>query len=416
MGVKQDLVEKRNELEAKQKKLGDVMKEAGDDIDMSKVTLLEGTNDEKVKKIREMNDELSELSEKVEDMVKAVNAAEAVKKFNVNEQDVKGGVQFPAKDNGEPLTLGEMFVKSEFYKDGKYVKGMKGKDVFLPDVDLKTLMTTSAGWAPETIRSGRVVDYATRPIQVIDTIPPGRTNQTAVVYMEETTFTNNAAEVNEGLTSTNYYGEAALVLTERTSNVRKIGVWLPVSDEQLEDVEQMQGYLNRRLSFMLRQRLDSQILNGDGVAPNLSGILNTSGIQTFARSGDAFDAIYDAAKRVRVTGRAQPTSFYVHPNDWQSIRLARTNDGLYILGNPNESGPDRIWGLLVVETDAVPENTVLVGDTLNFIELVEKRGIEVKITDSHDVYFIQGKQAIRADMREALPIYRPAAFCSITSF
>jgi HK97 family phage major capsid protein len=415
MGLKQDLVEKRNELEAKQKKLGNIMKQAGDDIDLSKITELKGSNDEKLAEIRKMHEEINDLGTKVDDLVKAVNAADAVKKFNVDEQDVNGGMQFPEGKSGKPMTLGEMFVKSELYKDGQYVKGMKGKDIFLPDVDLKTLMTESAGWAPETIRTGRVVDYATRPIQVIDTIPGGRTNQTAVVYMEETTFTNNAAEVAEGLTSTNYYGEAALVLTERTSNVRKIGVWLPVTDEQLEDVAQIQGYLNRRLSFMLRQRLDSEILVGDGSAPNLSGVLNTSGIQTFAKSGDVFDAIYDAAKRVRVTGRAQPNTFYVHPNDWQPIRLARTNDGLYILGNPDQPGPSRIWGLMVVETDAITENTSLVGDTANYIELVEKRGIEVKITDSHDVYFIQGKQAIRADMRVALPIYRPAAFCAITS-
>ena len=49
-----------------------------------------------------------------------------------------------------------------------------------------------------------------------------------------------------------------------------------------------------------------------------------------------------------------------------------------------------------------------------FSELAERRGIVVKITDSHSTYFIEGKQAIRADMRVAFMIYRAAAFVDVT--
>lgn len=47
-------------------------------------------------------------------------------------------------------------------------------------------------------------------------------------------------------------------------------------------------------------------------------------------------------------------------------------------------------------------------------ELVSRRGIVVKISDSHSDYFVSGKQAIRADVRVALIFYRPAAFCTVT--
>ena len=276
---------------------------------------------------------------------------------------------------------------------------------------LKPLFQTSAGWAPESIRTGKVVEYATRPIQVIDIIPPGNTNDTSIVYMEETTFTNAATEKAEGGT----YGEATLVLTEKTSPVRKIPVFIPVTDEQLEDEAQAQSYLDTRLVFMIRQRLDSQILVGDGIAPNLTGILNVSGIQVQAKGADPTpDAIYKAIVKVRVTGRAVPNVVVIHPNDWQDIRLLRTADGIYIWGNPSEAGPERIWGLPIVQTDAETENTGLVGDFANFVQLFEKRGIEVKISNSHSTYFVEGKQAVRADIRVALPTYRPAAFCTVT--
>jgi len=415
MGVKQDLVEKRNELEAKRDKLGKVIKEAGSDLDMSKVTSLEGDSAQKVEKIRAMNDEINDLAKQVDTLVATVKAAEEAERFEKQAaESVRQGLPFPdGKEKGQKLSLGEQFTKSGAYNEKGEI--MLNKAVNL-DVDLKTLMTSAAGWDPENVRSGRLVDYATRPIQVIDIVPAGRCSGDAVVYMEETTFTNNAAEANEGLTSTNYFGEAALALTQRTSNVRKIAVWLPVTDEQLADVPQIQSYINRRLPFMLRQRLNYQIINGDGSAPNLSGIINTSNVQTFARSGDVFDTIYEAAKKVRVTGRAMPNAMIIHPNDWQGIRTARTDDGLYILGNPDQPGPSRVWGLLITESDACPENSPVVGDFNNHIELAERQGIEIKATDSHDKYFIQGNVAIRATVRVALPIYRPAAFCYITSF
>ena len=285
------------------------------------------------------------------------------------------------------------------------------------DIELKTLFQTTidgvgAGWLPETTRNGRLVEFAFRPIQVIDVIPGNTTNQAAIVYMEETTFTNNAAETAEAGT----YPESALALTEKTSPVRKIATWIPVTDEQLEDVDQVRGYLNNRLPFMLRQRLDSQIINGNGTAPNLKGFLNVSGIQTQAKGADPTpDAIYKAMVKVRIAGRANPSAVMVHPTDWQNVRLLRTADGVYIWANPTDAGPARIWGLPIVETDAFSSaGTALVGDFANFTELTTRRGVDVQISNSHSTFFVDGKQAVRADIRVALTVWRPAALCQVT--
>jgi len=407
------LVQKRKELEAKQQKLHEVFEQAGDNLDLSKVTVLEGDTKAKAEKIRAMNDELADLAKEVENLAAVEIAAQQAK--NRKEGGAGSGIVHPGggepdRKGGRVKTFGELFVESDAYKF------RAEKKMAELDIELKTVMSTGQGWAPESTRIGRIIEEQVRPIQVTDLIPLGQTGQNAIVYMEETTFTNNAAEVAESTqAAAATYGEAALALTEQTSNVRKIGVWLPLSDEQLEDVPQVRSYVDARLRFMLRQRLDSQILVGNGTAPNLEGINNVSGIQTQAKGSDPTpDAIYKAMTLVRVTGRAMPGAVIMHPNDWQDIRLLRTADGVYIWGNPSEPGPERIWGLPVAQSDAQTENTAVVGDFANFSMLFERRGIEVKITDSHDTFFINGKQAIRADFRVALVWFRPAAFCTVT--
>lgn len=192
-------------------------------------------------------------------------------------------------------------------------------------------------------------------------------------------------------------------------------MFLPVTDEQLEDEPQVRGLIDNRLRFMVRQRLDSQILVGSGTGVNLTGILNTAGIQTQAKGTDPVpDAVYKAMVKVRVTGRAMPNAVVMHPNDWQDIRLLRTADGIYIWGNPSDAGPERIWGLRVVQSDAETENTGLVGDFANHSELAVRRGVDVQVSNSHGTFFVEGKLAIRADMRVALIVYRPAAFATVT--
>ncbi len=396
-------------IELKQKELGTIFAEAGPNIDFAKVKSVKGSTREIAAHVRELNDELTDLSKERDDLVGAQKAYE--RQQNV---DTKGGREGGAEPGdrlgyGRPemKSLGQHFVESQAYKGRQ---GMIGPQATI-DVELKTLMTTAAGFAPESTRTGKVVDFATRPIQITDLIPQTTTSQAAVKYMEETTFTNAAAETAEG----NPFPEAALAYTERSSIVRKIPVFLPVTDEQLEDEPQIRGLIDNRLMFMVRQRLDGQLLVGSGVAPQLTGILNVAGIQTQAKGTDPVpDAVYKAIVKVRVTGRAMPNATVFHPNDWQDIRLLRTADGIYIWGNPSDAGPERIWGLQVVQSDALTENTGLVGDFANHSELSVRRGVDVQVSNSHGSFFAEGKLAVRADMRVAFIVYRPAAFATVT--
>jgi HK97 family phage major capsid protein len=404
------LKEAQEKLEAKRKELGTIFAEAGPEVDFDKVKSISGNPFEKAAVVRKLNDELTDLGKEYDNLKGVQRAADNVKTAGAGEGGAEAG-DGARRDgySGKPSrkTFGEAFTASDAYK---LKSGRTGPESTL-DIDVKTLMTTVAGWDPEEVRNGKVVPFATRPIQVADLFPQTETTQSAIQYMEETTYTNAAAEIAEAGT----FPEAALALTEQTVLVRKIAVFLPVTDEQLEDEPQVRGYIDNRLPFMIRQRLDSQLLVGNGTAPNLRGLLNISGIQTQAKGSDPTpDAIYKAIVKVETTGQAMANGVVMNPSNWQDIRLLRTADGIYIWGNPSDAGPERIWGLQVVRAQAETAGTAIVGDFQNFSELSIRRGIDVQVSNSHSTFFVEGKQAIRADMRAALVVYRPAAFCTVT--
>lgn len=372
---------------------------------------------EQLDDVKARNAEINDLAKQIEDLQAADEIfqknAEAMRASNrpanqlpIGEQKNDGGRQQPR----EVKSLGQLFVESREYKERRGIKGLEVKLNEFDFLEVKTLMETGAGFAPQSIRTGKVVEYAHRRPMVADIIPQSTTEQAAVVYMEETTSTNAAATRSEGGSA----GESALVYTERSVAVREIATFLPVTEIQLEDVGQARSLIDNRLMTFLDLTEEVQLLTGDNNAPNLNGFL-TAVSQSQAKGSDPVpDAIYKGMTLVRRTGMAEPSAVVIHPNDWEAIRLLRTTDGIYIWGSPAEAGPERVWGLPAVITTAETENTALLGDFQLYSEIFRRRGANIKVSDSHSDYFIKGKLAIRADKRVALAIYRATAFCKVT--
>lgn len=414
------LVEARAKHAAKQTEMKAFLDSAkvGNELNAEKIKGLNLTNASFAEKVRAMDAELNDLFDEakaiadVEEIGKRREIA-AGSKANQIVHDEPGQKN---DDKGETPSIGKAFVESDAYKLGLSVgKGSVGPASDLRDQGLgvKTLMSTSAGWAPQAVRTGVVIPDEQRPPEIVDVMNVIPTNQNAYVYMEETTFTNNADFVTEGISTT--WGEAALVFTERSITIRRIGVYLPVTDVQLEDIEGIEAYLNQRLPFMVRQQMDADIIAGTGTAPEYAGLSNATGLQTVAKAGGEtrFDTAHRALTAIRVTGRANPSHYLLHPNDWEAYRLTRTADGIYILGNPADTAPMRLWGLPVVASTALTENTGYAGDFRTYAYLVEKRGMDVQV-GWYNTQFLDGSKSIRADVRVAPVFQRGTAFCSMT--
>ena len=371
-------------------------------------------------KIKGLNEELAGSLEelKIEESKAANEKAMEINDEVVNELPVVEEAPAGVK------TIGEQFTETAAYQN--YMSnGVKGVD---SQAEFKTTLNTT-GYPPESLRAPGILETALRdPNAVIGLFDQIQTNQNAFVYLEETTFTNNAGEIAESgdISSAN---ESALAFTERTESIRKIATFLPVTDELLADVSGIQGYVNSRLTTMMTLRMDNQLLNGDGSAPNLTGVLNKSGINTFAYgsySGELrkIGQIYQAITEIRKDAFVEPDAVIMHPSDWydivtttSSVETSGSRNPLFVVaGGFGADVAPTIWGLKVVPSTAIAEGTMLVGKFGggDAAQIVSRQGVDLAVSDSHSDFFAKNQLAIRLTMRMGFVVYKPTAFCSIT--
>lgn len=279
---------------------------------------------------------------------------------------------------------------------------------------LKATMTTAAGWVPYPALSPRLpVMTALQMPVVADLIPSDDITQPAVLYYEETAFSDNAGFVAEGGAKP----QATLALSLRTVPLSKIAVHLPVTDEQLMDVPQVRAYIDQRLTLMIRRKEDAGLLVGTGTPPELQGFHTKSGIGSIARAAneDNSDAILRAITDVNsIYGFANASGIIMHPLNWLAIRLLRTTTGDYIWGHPATMGPQTLWGLPVVPTAAETSGKAMVGDFSMYSHISRRTGIRVDVGYINDDFTLD-IQRIRLEERLSLEIYRARAFEEVTN-
>jgi len=374
-------------------------------------------------KIKGLNTELAGL---VDDLKVEEARVQNEKALEVDNEPVNS-IPNPMPEQKGPQSIGEQFANTDAYK--AYVeKGVKGVD---SQAEFKTTLNTT-GYPPESLRAPGILETALRnPDSVIGLFDQIQTSQNAYVYLEETTFTNNAGSIAEsGDISSSL--ESALAFTERTESIRKMATFLPVTDELLADVAGIQGYVNSRLSTMMKLNLDNQLINGDGSAPNLTGVLNKSGINTFdyalpyAGELGKLGQIYQAITEIRKDAFVEPDAIVMHPSDWYDIVTSVTevdtsgskNPLFVVAGGFGADAAPRIWGLKVVPSTVIAAGTVLVGKFSggDAAQVIMREGVDLAVSDSHSDFFAKNQLAIRLTMRLGFAIYRPTAFCTITNF
>lgn len=286
----------------------------------------------------------------------------------------------------------------------------------IPDFDVKTLFSTGAGWTPEQVRQPGYVESVQRQIRLLDLLPTINDYPSATLrYMQETTHTNNAAERAESTQgAASAFAESEYVLAEQTMSLRMIGHSVPVTMEQLEDVDSAGQYLQNRLSYGARRRYETQIIAGDGNAPNIRGLLNFANIRTQAKGADTVDdAFAKAIANVQTNGETTPTICIINPSDYVDFRTGKSATGDPLIGDPRDGYMQPIYGMWPIVTTAVTAGTALLCDP-EFLDVVNRRGLIIEMTNSHASDFVNGIYRFRASLRGGIALYRAPSVCQVT--
>lgn len=212
---------------------------------------------------------------------------------------------------------------------------------------------TTIPMAPEIVRLGEA------PTSLIEVLP-AVTRPVTYRYMRQTTRTNNAAAVATGaLKPTSVYGlspvEGRLHVIAHLSE--------PIDKYVLQDGPSLASFVQLEMVSGLHQAVETQLLNGDGLGQNLTGLANTSGIQTQAFTTSPVLTARAAVTKVEVLG-FEPYYYVLNPTDWEKVETTTLSAGQYVLnaegtrsGVPVDSAARRLWGIPVTVTTAVPAGT-----------------------------------------------------------
>jgi Phage capsid family len=179
---------------------------------------------------------------------------------------------------------------------------------------------------------------------------------------------------------------------------------VPATTRALGDVDELRGIIDEQLLFDARRRLEAQVLAGNATAPNLRGLDSTTGVLTQAKGADSVPlALAKGIAQVIAAGYA-PTAAVLHPDDWV--------DGVtVILANGGPSLGD-VLEVPVVKTASVAAGTGYIGAWQQLV--VWLRSTDVFVSRAHSDYLARNLAAVLAELRAAVGVLAPAAFCRVT--
>jgi HK97 family phage major capsid protein len=347
----------------------------------------------------------------------------------------------PAQDPAAPggpgrakrQTIGEQFVDSPQWRGWmkqiggrlpEQARGLQSPPVEF-DALLKDLITgasdASAGAFVETDYTRIYEPLGRYALNLFDLISRRTTTSDLVHFVRQTTRVQEAAGVPEA-NVTEYSGatgeisglkpEGAMAFEPVTTPVETIAVWIPATKRALSDAAQLRGLIDQELRDDCLEELEQQMINGTGLAGQLTGLANTAGVLAQAWNTNILTTTRQAITTLLVTGRQMPTAWLIHPQDWETVDLLQDANNRYYWQGPRGSGPPQLWGVPVVQSQSLTQGTGYLGNWRKMV-LWDREQATITVSDSHEDFFIRNMVAILCELRAALGVIRPSAFVDV---
>lgn len=356
----------------------------------------------------EENDEIIALRAKVDDLkariAKEHEASEALKSMLAKSEpsdDVSGKKTVVAK------SIGEAFVNTDAYRAFKSATTPDRTPVRIAKSQIRVksdpnpISTALPGAVNPTVLPGYTDVTYPAPNVFLGLITRGSTNSGYVRYRQLISVTNKAAAVKEG---------AVKPLSELGTQMAEAKEWtcadgFKVTNQELHDDGIISTLINQTLMRNLNEYLEKTILNGDSntdVAQK--GILNTTGTQQVAFDTDIFTTARHA-KRVLSAIGTNIQAIVLNPEDNEAIDLMQDKQGRYFGQGPFSMGPNMLWGIPRIESQALPKGTAVMGDfstvqLLNYVPLTIEAFNQNEDDARHNLTYVRAEERNMLFIRE----------------
>ncbi len=297
-------------------------------------------------------------------------------------------------------SLGDQFTKSDAYK--ALVSGNSQR----ARVEIKNTVVSDSTTVFPDQRPGVIPgDFA--PLTIRQLIPAVTVNTNMVNSLREDAWTNSAAEVSQGASK----NESDVTFEQYNVPITTVAHWIKVSNQLLADAPAIAAYIDTRLRDGLAQRVDRQLLLGNGTSPNLSGLTDSGNYTAYTPSSD--DTLTDAINRAKYTLWAighMPDVCIVNPADWGAMERIResASGGQYLYGMPGMNAGVNPFGVRIVLSNHITAGKFLVAAIRTSTVLYNRQGVTVEMGYVNED-FTKNLVTIRAEERLGLGVERPTA-------
>ena len=322
----------------------------------------------------------------------------------------------------ESKTYGQQFVESDAYKNAR----SNGTNAHRVQKTISGL-AASAGALVRPDRRPDVVVGAERPNFIRALLQSIPTSSNAVEVMRENVFTNSAAaqapsSANTAIGAGEWQtkGQSNITYELVTVPIRTMAHWVPASRQVLSDAPMLQRLIDAKLMYGLNLLADSQLLYGNGLNQNLTGLMvdgdvsDIGEIATGTAAADLPGAMLDHI-RAAIT-ECQTNDYYnvnglvINPVDWGTLETAKGSDGHYIWVTVPNGGESRLWRVPVIVSNAMTQCDFLLGDWTMGATIYDREQMDIRVSESHSDYFVKNGVAILAEERYGFGIELPKAF------
>ena len=313
----------------------------------------------------------------------------------------------------EAKSVGESFVADKAYTD--FVSGAatsaravitldKGNDSTPTKVGISNPSLTVTSLAPSFYAG--VFGTPNVPQKIEPLIPHIAVTTDSVDYVTVADTISAAGVAEAGAIP-----ESRFTPTLAKANVVNVAHYTKITKQLADDAPALAAYINTKMLYGLQAKVESQLVNGDGSASQVKGLLATGSYTDASDKLTGAKNLFDLLlllQGVAETAAYEPEALVLNPMTWAQLAMEKDSQGRYLLGGPGLAANKSVWGIPVVTSSAVPAGKFIFGNFTQTATVYDRQQVAVEMTGTNEDDFTHYLYTIRASRRLALAVEVPA--------